>query len=204
MSTTELKKIAISKHAKERFVERILGIPKEEVKSYLAKNESIVEEHILEMYTYSEKIWSGQLFGNITRNYYLRDDIVIVVDTNDQCIVTVFYVDFGLTRDGNRRLVKVLLEEKEQIEKDLEKVNQSIQEEIAICSVELEQVESEISLLKSRLEGLTMKRDAIKMMIEGADAKKNDLNDRIDTIMKMICSSIEFKKDILELTTNKK
>lgn len=204
MSTTELKKIAISKHARERFVERILGVPKEEVKSYLAKNESIVDEHILEMYTYAEKIWSGQLFGNITRNYYLRDDIVIVVDTNDQCIVTVFHVDFGLTRDGNRRLVKVLLEEKEQIERDLEKVNQSIQEEIAVRTVELEQVESEISLLKNRLEGLTMKRDAIKMMIEGADAKKHELNDRMDSIMKMICSSIEFKKDILELTTNKK
>ncbi|MEG7772359.1 hypothetical protein U2088_15595, partial [Listeria monocytogenes] len=66
------------------------------------------------------------------------------------------------------------------------------------------QVESEISLLKNRLEGLTMKRDAIKMMIEGADAKKHELNDRMDSIMKMICSSIEFKKDILELTTNKK
>lgn len=102
MNTTE--------HAQLRYTERIMNLKGKEAKRYAHKNKDMINKHLMKMCEHALFLWEGQLGSNKIRRFYLRDDIILIADEYDRCIITLYRADYGFTQSTNRQFVKELLE----------------------------------------------------------------------------------------------
>lgn len=101
----------VSEHAKERYVQRIMNIKEnKKMKQYIAKNNDHIERSLLKMFEYATFIWKGRLGSTINRSFWIRDDMVLVTDTYERCIVTVYNLDYGYEKEANRKLAREYLD----------------------------------------------------------------------------------------------
>ena len=193
----------ITKHAKLRYCERISKIADGEIKQYVVQNEDRICEELNKLFEHSNILWSGQLFENTTKHYYLADDIVIVTDTADTSIITVFRVDFGFPADVNRQTLKALMSEKRKVEERAEKVTAKLSKRTEPIQSELENVKWQIKSLREQLDLLKGREDALTSELNTSNYEAQMLQHESERIAKMVCSAVEFKRDLLEWKTNK-
>lgn len=193
----------ITRHAKIRYCERIAQVPEAELKQYLVQNDERICNEIAKLFEHAVLLWKGQLFDNTTKHYYIRDDIVLVTDTNDTSIVTVFRVDFGFPPDVNRQTLKALLAEKRKVEERAEKVAAKLQKRTEPIQNELAGVEEQIASLRAQLELLEQRKAALTSELNTSNYEVQMLRHEAERIAKMICNAVEFKKDLLEWKTTK-
>ena len=99
-----------SDHAQLRYIERIIGIKGREAKHYLGRNREVVSRHIEKMFSHATFLWEGKLASPKTRRFYLRDDIILITDQHENCVITLYRADYGFSQSTNRQFVKELLE----------------------------------------------------------------------------------------------
>lgn len=104
----------VSEHFKYRYCQRIVGIKKhKEILQYIARNDELITSHCLKMFTYSTFIGHGNVSVNISRNFYLRGNLILISDVNNRCLVTLFKRERNNIKLEN--LIKRLEEEENEI-----------------------------------------------------------------------------------------
>lgn len=184
-----------TKHAKKRYVERIKNI-NEDVMQYVNTNEELIVESILKIFANSQRVWRGQLGDNITRNYYMASNIILVTNTDDSAIVTLYKVDFGFPTETNLKVsndlvdkIKELEEEGLEILKQSEEENLKLDFEVSNLQVQLAILEQQISDMK---ENIKIKQDQLKF-----NKKKTlHIENEVKKYAVMLCNSKELKTDL--------
>lgn len=156
--------INITRHARERYCERIKGITdKLERNAYITNNEALILSHINNMFSHSSFIFRGKIGGdNTTKNFYLHQDIAMVV-SDDNNLITIFKVNFEFPDDAKdyviKSLVKHIQDLSEQFTEEKSKVDSKI------CSIELdkERNNAEIKELEDRIKILKEKNAILDM-----------------------------------------
>lgn len=187
----------ITKHFLERYVERIVEI--DEVKSYIAMNKDMLEEHILKTFEHSEKIYRGQIGDNITRNYYIKDDIVMISNTTDDALITVYKVDLGFTDELNKTVRQGLIEEIRSLTQSKEAIDGIVYVSVDKINNEIDNIDEEIKLLNKKIEILKSEKEFKKEEINQHKSKSLNAGLDIKKYTLMLVNSKDYKKDLTEL-----
>ena len=137
--------INATKHARERYAERIKGIEKDAIKSNVAMYGNDYEKDLNKMYDNSRLIYTGRFQTHKECQYRLADDIILVMDKIDQNLITLYRVDFNFTKSINKVILQDLVEELDVKEKawslekeKTEEANSELNNEKALLEMDIE------------------------------------------------------------------
>ncbi|MNV47532.1 hypothetical protein D3C71_1394020 [compost metagenome] len=139
---------------------------------------------------------------NITRNYYIRDDIIIVTDTDNSTLITLYKCDFKFPEETNRKVIKDLLAEIEKLHSELEETEITIKDEVDLKQIELENIEIQIKSFEKQIEILKFRQSSLKDDIKSSVSQKQFLMEDIKKYATMLCNSIDYKSDLAEFKKN--
>lgn len=186
-----------TKHSVERWVERIVKITtKKEKDDYIRDNNEQIKEHMNKTFDFSEFIFKGQIGDNTTKNYYIKDDLIFVLNTQDDAIVTVYTIDFNFTEELNLQVAKGLLEKIKGLLEEKEKIEYKVLEELEFKESVKEQVLSQINILSEQLNALKRDRDFIDNEIKHIKSKNTQVGLEIKKYTNMLVNSKEYREDL--------
>ena len=178
-------------HFLKRWVERIVGITtNQEANEYINKNRDTIIEHANKTLNYAEHIYTGQINDNITRNYHIKDDIVLITNTTNDALITTYKVDLGFTEELNSVVRKGLIEEVRKLSDEKESIDLQALNDIEDKKYEISSLEDRISILQEQVDNLKMEK-AFKEN-EVRQMNKKSLN-----------TELELKKHVLTLVNSK-
>lgn len=187
-------------HFYQRWTERIVEITTDrEMKEYISKNKEMISEHANKTFEFAERIYTGQIGDNVTRNYHIKDDIVFITNTTDDAFVTVYKVDLGFTEELNSTVRKGLIEEIHRLSEEKDDIEIHMLEEIESKEFEIISTEEQIKILQEQMDNLkkskTFKEEEVKQM------KKESLNVGLELkkYALMLVNSKEYKNDLLSM-----
>jgi cell division protein FtsB len=187
----------LTNHFNERWVQRIVGITTErEIKDYISKNKQMISEHANETIERAEFLWKGQIGDNVTRNYYIKDDIILITNTGDDALITVYKIDFGFPEDVNKMARRRLTDEVKKL--TLSKIDLELQvmEQVDKAYHEADILEEQIKLLKEQIDNLekqrAFKKDEAKML----QSKSLNTGLELKRYTMMLVNSQEYKEDL--------
>lgn len=138
-----MESLEVTKHAAERYAERILGKDSQlSVAEYLLTHEEKIQTDIAKMIAFGKLLYSGKrLFQNTDKtiqDIYLNGTWVLVVDHQKNAVVTLYSVDLGLGKEFNdlylEKMLAKLKETKEKAEtvaKEVEKQREELKQLVA-------------------------------------------------------------------------
>lgn len=197
--------INITKHFAERWAQRILEIGKDiadkkardqHIKEYAAYNFEQIKEHANRTYQYADYLWAGQLYDNITRKYYIEDNIIFVVNTTSDAMITTYKVDFGFPGEGNTQVRKTLIDEIQKLTQQKEDIDFEILVEMEKKQNELENTSENVRILEEQLKNMKEKKLFIETEVKNMNWTSNHLDLEIKKYTNMLVNSREYREDI--------
>ena len=186
-----------TKHFIERWVERIIGIKtKDERNLYITQNRDQLIKHANETFDYAQFIYKGQLGDNITRHYYIKDDIVLILNTTEDALITVYKVDLGFTPEINANVRKELLKEIENLHKVKDESDFEILTELESKEASLNLIDEQIKILQQQLDNLKKQRSFKVEEIKMTKEKSSNVELEIKRFTLMLVNSKEYKEDL--------
>jgi hypothetical protein len=191
----------LTNHCKERYVERIKGIVGPEVRPYITLNDERISEHILKLHEHSIFLYKGQLGGDkVTKIFRINGDIVLVMDTAESCIISMYKVDFGFPEHTNRAVIKDLISELVELNTRIdteaiayEGVKESKQARVDDLTLEIKNLREQIEILEAR-------KKIAQSEIEDGMLSIHTLRKQAEHYATMLCNSLDFKRDIKSST----
>lgn len=120
----------ISKHAKERYAERIMDKDeKREINLFILEHEEKIQKDIEKMIEFGELVFTGKPTVNYNREtcrIYINGTWVIVVDHLRNNVITLYSIDLGIGKEFNDEYISKLKAKIEKQKADLEDKMRSI------------------------------------------------------------------------------
>lgn len=190
----------VSNHGLERYCERILGMTDtKEIKKYVAENKETLISAINNLFEGSGIIYTGKLGSANYSHYYIKDNLVFVANNTNDCIITLYKIDFGFPETTNIKVIKDLKMELDKLNKKLNKEKNKQQNEIDKKNIEVENIDIEIQGLEERLDFLKYKRNTLREEINVIVKETDYLEDKIKKYAYQLCNSLDYRKDMQRL-----
>lgn len=190
----------LTKHFSERWVERIVGITDDkEIREYIGQNQNMIAEHANKTFEYATFIFKGQLGDNITRNYYIEDEIVFITNTTDDAFITVYKVDLGFTSELNSTVRKGLIEEIKRLEQEKEDVEFQILLEVEDKEHEVVSLDDNIKILEEQLKNMKQRKDHVQAEVKSIKSKSLNTGLELKKYVLMLVNSKDYKKDLVSM-----
>lgn len=173
--------ISITRHALERYVERIKGVKdKNERNAYITMNRELLEGHIATMFEHAEFVFKGKIGGDGTnKNFYLLQDIAFVV-SDENSIVTIFKINFEFPQEAQEFVIKCLVDKIKELDEQFIEEKIKVDEKLAEIDtkkeqndLEIKELEARIKLLKDKNNTLDLERKNILQEVALIDTQKN-------------------------------
>ena len=190
--------INATKHARERYASRIKGVEKNAIKSNVIMYGAEYEKDLNKMYDNSRLIYTGKFQNHNECNYRLADDIILVVDKQEQNLITLYRVDFNFTKKINKSILQDLVQELNEREEawlsekaKAEETNNGLDNEKALLELNIEAKTQELKDLQERLK-------ALNEYMKTTNADEINAKEKMDDIARKIVYSIDYKKSMQE------
>ena len=189
-----------TKHFNIRWAERIVELKDEkEIREYVTLNKEMINEHANKTFEFAQFLYSGQIGDNITRNYYIKDDIVFVTNTTDDAFITVYKVDMGFTSALNATVRKGLIKEIGRLSKEKEDIEFIILQEVEDKEFDIQNSDEQIKILEEQLNNLKKDRDFKKEEIKNIKSKSLNAGLDLRRYTIMLVNSKEYKSDLVSM-----
>lgn len=166
----------LSNHVKERYAERIMGRDnKMDIQSFISTHEDKIREDINKMIEYGEVIYEGiQVRSKDTRpcKYILRNDWLIVINSQDKKIITLYKIDIGAGDEFNKVYINTMLNRLEDAKKKSAEKIDIIKQTESCYRQSIEDNNNKINEYKSLIKSLERQNDSLNELLE---EEKNDL-----------------------------
>ena len=190
--------INATKHARERYASRIKVVEKNAIKSNVVMYGAEYEKDLNKMYDNSRLIYTGKFQNHNECNYRLADDIILVVDKQEQNLITLYRVDFNFTKKINKSILQDLVQELNEREEawlsekaKAEETNNGLDNEKALLELNIEAKTQELKDLQERLK-------ALNEYMKTTNADEISAKEKMDDIARKIVYSIDYKKSMQE------
>lgn len=193
----EVIEYTISKHAKERYAERIMGKDSTyDVNHFIVTNEDKIKTDINKFINYGELIFSGKQFqkdgkGSIV-DVYLKDCWVVLADCRTKNVITIFKIDLGLDDEFNKSYVSKMMEKLNGCKKVLESVQQKVQIESDTYKEMINEAEAQIKEYKTMIKNLEELCTAYRMVIDNNIVKMAQANRDVVDVLNTLIGKKEF------------
>jgi hypothetical protein len=186
-----------TKHSVERWVERVVGITtKKERDDYIKDNGELMKVHMNNTLDFAEFIYKGQIGDNVTRNYYIQNNIVFVLNTTDDAIITVYKVDFNFTDEINLQVAKGLIKEIHRLVEEKEKLDFKVLEEAEKMNNESEALKIQIQLAQEQLKIMQDKKKSLDEATKQLNSESKIVDLEIQKHTNHLVNSKEYREDL--------
>jgi hypothetical protein len=138
-----------------------------------------------------------------TKNYWLRDNIVIVTDTGNSTLITLYRIDFGFGTDVDKMITDKLLEEISSFNDKKMATENVVANEIEDKETKIANIEASISQMQQMLDFFKLKKETLINEVKIANKDIELINKEIEVRALKICNSAEYRKDLLKLNGGK-
>lgn len=192
-----MRMLNLTKHFMQRWVERIVGITDEKERNeYMSRNQEQIKEHANRTFHHATFLWSGQLGDNVTRHYYIEDDIIILTNTTNDAFITTYRVDYGFPGEANAAVRKSLIEEIHKLSAEKEEIEFRVLEETEAKHNELLKLSEQIKITKDQLKSLEAHENHVKQELKTINIKSTALDLEIKKNTNMLLNSKEYREDL--------
>lgn len=197
MKNTNEIEYNISTHAKQRYVERLIGKDnKNDVSRFIVENEEKIKTDINKMIKYGSLLYIGKQSqkdgkGKVL-NVYLKDTYVVLVDTSSNIVITLYKISLGLDEEFNKVYISKMVEKLNQRKKALEDVQSQVQNESDMYRRLIDETEIQIKEYKSMLKNLEELCVGYKTIIDNNIVKVSQANKDVADVVNQLINKKEF------------
>ena len=198
--TTDVENIVeykISKHAKERYSERIMNKEdKGDINRFIAANEEKIKTDIHKLIQYGECIFTGKQSqkdgrGN-TVDVYLSGTWVILVDNNTKVVVTLYKIDLGLDEEFNKTYISKMMDKLNAKKEILEEVKLAVYQESEMYHGLIEDAETQIKEYKTMIKNLEEMCEGYKLVVDNNVVKMAQASKEVIDVVNTLVGKKEF------------
>lgn len=194
----------ISKHAMRRYAERYKNQQKGmELDQYVARERERLEEELNTMLDHAEPVFTGQLRGNVTRNYYYQQGSIIITDTQMTAIITVYKISYGFTPEIDRTIAEQLVNEIEESIKKEDKLREEVKPVVESLESSKETLESELEALREKLQDKKSQLANVNGLIEDYTKTLGETSMETIELTNKLVASKDFQEDLAAITGGK-
>lgn len=175
----------ISKHAKERYAERIMEkATSNEINTFLVQNEDKIINNINKMIQYGELIYTGKQTQKDGRTYnvevFLNGLWVVITDIKSKNVITLYKIDLGVDEEFNQEYVSRMMDKFNAAKENLEYVTLEVEKENDSYKTMIEQNVALINEYKGYIKNLEELNAGYKIIIDN-NIVKIKMADREET-----------------------
>ena len=187
----------VSKHAKERYAERIMN--KEDlwdINYFVNQNEEKIIKDITKMLEYGEVIYSGKQKDNKGRenmvDVYRKDCWILLVDKCTKNVITLYKVDLGCGDDFNVEYVTRMVEKIHTSMDNVSKVQMDVLNESNMYREMIAQNNDQIVEYRTYIKNLEALNESYKQIIDNNVVKNNQANKELAEHVNTLIGKKEF------------
>jgi hypothetical protein len=189
--------INCTNHFLERWTERITQITTErEKKDYISNNKDMIVEHANRTFSNSQFLWAGKIGDNTEKNFYIKDDIVFVVNKTNDALITVYRTDFGFGDTLNKHVTRELTKQIVELTQEKEDAELDVALEVERLYGEADRLEDDIKIMEEQLENLKQQRNFKKEHAKQVQSKSLNVGLELKRITQTLVNSKEYKDDL--------
>ncbi|MEG1106887.1 MAG: hypothetical protein RSD63_09465 [Eubacterium sp.] len=162
--------IEITKHAEERFVERVMGYSDaKDISSYIVKNKDVISDRIHKMVDYGEEIYEGKIRDGNFIHVILKDNWVLLLDRRKVKVITLYKISVISDDDDFNKLFVGKMRDK--IESIKSRMSKNKQETEGLINTEKETIKdnnTRIKELESVILSFKKENEACSQRIDNA------------------------------------
>lgn len=188
--------INIKKHFYERFVERVIGITdKVDIMRYTNEHRDKLTSDINKMFEHAVFVYRGQIGNNMTMNFYMRDHMIMIADSQNTALITIYKCDYGFPEATNRKIAKDMFERSQELLEELNKAGEDIKEYVEQRELEASNIATQIRALDEQIKILRQQKEAVEADISARKGSVSYLHKELDKCATLLCNSIEYRKE---------
>lgn len=167
--------VEISKHAKERYAERIMGRSDlREITVYIQENEEKIHTDINKMLEYGTIVYTGMMKDTKkdSKQAYnkmsviIQNSWVLIVDTNNNVVVTLYKINLGADEEFNITYAKKMVGTIADLTAKYEAVKAEVENQNVHYNEIINDSKSEINELRAQIKKLESIVDSYEKIIE--------------------------------------
>lgn len=187
----------ISKHAKERYAERIMErATNNEIQTFVVQNEEKIIGDINKMIQYGELIYTGKQTQKDGRTYsvevYLNGLWVIIIDIKTKNVITLYKIDLGVDDEFNQEYVNRMMDKFNAAKENLEVITSKIDKENDSYKTMIEQNIEQINEYKSYIKNLEELNIGYKTIIDNNTVRVRVADKEVADILNKLIGKKEF------------
>lgn len=189
----------LTNHFKKRYCKRLLNLDDCEISSYIKQHNDAITAVSLELFQGATFLWRGSFNNNQPANFYINGMTVLVVDTDDNTLITLWESDFGFKDSINKNIVKEIVADIEKLQSKYKRCSEKSNKQALKLEVEAETIRRQMELLQNQLSLLDGK---LQNHYRRMELLQNDLcviQDEIGVLAVRLCNSLEYKMDFMNL-----
>ena len=190
-NTTEIT-YTISRHAKERYTQRLLNKEdNNEIQRFIVENEDKISTDINKMINFGELIYSGRQTqkdgkGNVV-DVFLKDCWIVIADSKTKNCITLYKIDLGCGDEFNHQYISKMMEKLNTNKDELIAAKIEVETESAMYRDMIADATSQIFEYKSMIKNLESLCDGYQAIIDNNIVKVSQANRVVaETINTMI------------------
>lgn len=166
----------VSKHAKERYTERIMDkATANEINTFLVQNDDKIVNDINKMIQYGGLIYTGKQTQKDGRSYnvevYLNGLWIIIVDLKSKNVITLYKIDLGVDDEFNQEYVRRMMDKFSAAKENVELVTYEVEHENDSYESLIRQNTDTINEYKSYIKNLEELNAGYKTIIDNNNVK---------------------------------
>ena len=190
-------KYKISKHAQERFAERVMDKDNLwDINYFISQNEEKIQNDIEKMITFGELIYKGKQKDSKGRentiDVFRKDCWIILVDVCLKNVITLYKIDLGCGNDFNADYVSRMVEKIKAANEEVESVKEKITEEQAMYRDMIKDNTDQIMYYKSCIKNLENLNKAYQDVVDNDSVKITQANKNVAELVNTLIAKKEF------------
>ena len=186
----------ISKHAQERYAERIMGKEDIDINRFVTLNEDKIKTDINKLISYGDCIYTGRQSqkdgkGSIV-DVFLKDTWVVLADSRTKNVITLYKIDLGLDDEFNKAYVSKMVEKLNTFKESLERTKTQVGIETLAYREMINDAEIQIKEYKSMIKNLEELCEGYKLIIDGNNVKITQANKDVADVINTLINKREF------------
>lgn len=187
----------ISKHASERYAERIMG--KEDnldVNRFITLNEDKIKTDINKMIEYGSLIYQGKQTQKDGKSnmidVYLKDCWVVLADSRTKNVITLYKIDLGFDEEFNKLYVSKMMEKLNAYKEALANTKQQVQTESNTYREMIADAEVQIKEYRGMIKNLEELCTSYKTIVDNNNVKIAQANKGVADVINTMIGKKEF------------
>lgn len=189
----------LTNHFKKRYCKRILNIDESEISNYVKQHHDVITTASQELFESATFLWNGSFNNNQPANFYINGMTVLVVDEDNNTLITLWNSDFGFKDSINKNIVKEIVTDIEKLQLKHKRCTEKASKQSLKLELEAETITRQMQLLQNQLGLLDGKLQNHYRRMELLHNDPHIIQEEIGVLAVRLCNSLEYKMDLMNL-----